>query len=135
MARMGKLCVLYKRPGQRALINHAGQVMVRPNFMEVNIQRRLFGSSLNDHLTRHYRASLCAVLTAGKAQNASHPVWSCKASLVHWHMSHACFSLECHQTNLWSRLLVMSFAAARNAQTCTKNYLLALISRCAHHAL
>jgi hypothetical protein len=35
VARGGKFLCLYKRPGQRAIINHFGDLIVRPSVMEV----------------------------------------------------------------------------------------------------
>ncbi|KAK9817451.1 hypothetical protein WJX74_011070 [Apatococcus lobatus] len=64
VARMGKFLMLYKRPGLRVLVNLAGQMIVRPSFMELSIQQACCSSSINDHLLGRYRASLSSVVEA-----------------------------------------------------------------------
>ena len=43
VARGGKFLTLYKRPGQRVIINQYGDLIVRPGFAEASFQRVLFG--------------------------------------------------------------------------------------------
>jgi hypothetical protein len=46
VARNAKFWVLYKRPGQRVLINDRGNMLVRPSFVELSIQQSPIGSSV-----------------------------------------------------------------------------------------
>lgn len=46
VARNAKFWVLYKRPGQRVLINDRGDMLVRPSFAELSIQQSPAGSSV-----------------------------------------------------------------------------------------
>lgn len=46
VARNAKFWVLYKRPGQRVLINVRGDMLVRPSFAELSIQQTPVGSSV-----------------------------------------------------------------------------------------
>ena len=47
VARGGKFLMLYKRPGQRVIINTHGDLIVRPGFAEASFQRVLFGAHFN----------------------------------------------------------------------------------------
>ena len=38
---------LYKRPGQRVILNAAGHMMVRPTHMEASVQKTTGGQSLH----------------------------------------------------------------------------------------
>lgn len=48
MARRFKLCFLYKRPGQRVIINRRGDMLVRPTFIELTLNQTPFSSSVQD---------------------------------------------------------------------------------------
>ncbi|KAK9866093.1 hypothetical protein WJX84_001319 [Apatococcus fuscideae] len=63
VARGGKLWFLYKRPGQRTIINAAGDLIVRPSYTEVTMQQTPFASRLQHHFLTAYRRSLISVLT------------------------------------------------------------------------
>lgn len=56
MARNAKFWVLYKRPGQRVLINVRGDMLVRPSFAEMSIQQTPVGSSVY-HVRTHSPAA------------------------------------------------------------------------------
>ena len=43
ISRWGKFLTVYKRPGHRVIINHAGDLIVRPSFVEASYQRKQFG--------------------------------------------------------------------------------------------
>lgn len=62
VARGGKLWFLYKRPGQRVIINATGDVIVRPSYTEVTMQQTPFASRLQHHFLAAYKKSLLAVL-------------------------------------------------------------------------
>ena len=47
VARSPKFLVLYKRAGQRVLINHAGDMLVRPSFIENSILQLPGGGQLS----------------------------------------------------------------------------------------
>ncbi len=48
VARRCKLCFLYKRPGQRVLINRRGDMLVRPTFIELTLSQTPLTTSVND---------------------------------------------------------------------------------------
>ncbi|KAK9865737.1 hypothetical protein WJX84_003638 [Apatococcus fuscideae] len=62
VARGGKLWFLYKRPGQRVIINATGDVIVRPSYTEVTMQQTPFASRLQHHYLAAYKKSLLSVL-------------------------------------------------------------------------
>ncbi|CAL8466201.1 g5737 [Coccomyxa elongata] len=62
VARAPKFLVLYKRAGQRVLINKNGDMLVRPAFIENSILQLPGGGSVADHLLGSYLRSLLAVL-------------------------------------------------------------------------
>ncbi|KAK9813803.1 hypothetical protein WJX73_010334 [Symbiochloris irregularis] len=64
VARGGKFLTLFKRPGQRVIINHYGDLIVRPGFAEASFQRVLFGSNVRHHFLASYRQSLARVCLA-----------------------------------------------------------------------
>lgn len=48
MARRCKLCFLYKRPGQRVIINRRGDMLVRPTFIELTLSQTPLTTSVSD---------------------------------------------------------------------------------------
>ena len=40
VVRSGKFVILYKRPGHRVLINAAGDLIVRPSYVESSVRQR-----------------------------------------------------------------------------------------------
>ena len=43
MARAPKFLCLYKKTGQRVIINHSGDMLVRPSFIETSLFKKPFG--------------------------------------------------------------------------------------------
>ena len=43
---------MYKRPGQRVILNAAGHMMVRPTHMEASVQKSTGGGPLECHCLR-----------------------------------------------------------------------------------
>ena len=62
VARGGKLWFLYKRPGQRVIINALGDLIVRPSYIEVTMQQTPFASRLQHHFLAAYKNSLLSIL-------------------------------------------------------------------------
>lgn len=48
MTRGGKLLFLYKRPGQRVIVDASGRMIVRPSHMEASVQQSAAGQSCID---------------------------------------------------------------------------------------
>ena len=46
VTREGKMIFMYKRPGQRVIVNAAGHMMVRPTHMEASVQKSTGGLPL-----------------------------------------------------------------------------------------
>ena len=46
VTREGKMLFMYKRPGQRVIVNAAGQMMVRPTHIEASAQKSVGGTHL-----------------------------------------------------------------------------------------
>ena len=46
VTREGKLLILYKRPGQRVIIDAKGRLIVRPTHLEASVQRDTAGTGL-----------------------------------------------------------------------------------------
>jgi hypothetical protein len=61
--RSGKFLFMYKRPGQRVLINSDGDMIVRPSFVEASVQRRAT-SSVAHHLLVNYQRAHIAIIKA-----------------------------------------------------------------------
>ncbi|KAL0035255.1 hypothetical protein WJX79_008828 [Trebouxia sp. C0005] len=69
IARAGRFLGLYKRAGQRVMINPSGDLIVRPTFIEAAAQVMrpwggILGGSVPDHLLVNYRKSLVAICLA-----------------------------------------------------------------------
>lgn len=47
VTREGKLLFLYKRPGQRVIVDASGRLIVRPSHIEAHVQRDTAGASLH----------------------------------------------------------------------------------------
>ncbi|CAL5228580.1 g11739 [Coccomyxa viridis] len=62
VARAPKFLVLYKRTGQRVIINHNGDMLVRPSFIESSLLQLPCGGSVPHHLLGDYLRSFVAVL-------------------------------------------------------------------------
>lgn len=43
VARAPKFLCLYKKTGQRVIINHSGDMLVRPSFIETSLFKKPFG--------------------------------------------------------------------------------------------
>jgi len=61
--RAGKFVIMYKRPGQRVLINSDGDMIVRPSFIEAAVQKRST-SSVAHHLLVNYQRAHIAIIKA-----------------------------------------------------------------------
>lgn len=59
MARNAKFWLLYKRPGQRVLINDRGDMLVRPLYAELSMQQSPFLTSLSQVLSSLNMARIC----------------------------------------------------------------------------
>ena len=64
MTREGKFIFLYKRPGQRVLINSFGNMLVRPLYAELALKQRMSAGSVADHLLLRYRNSFASICLA-----------------------------------------------------------------------
>ncbi|KAL3143143.1 hypothetical protein ABBQ38_003412 [Trebouxia sp. C0009 RCD-2024] len=64
VTREGKLLFLYKRPGQRVILNAAGHMMVRPTRMEASVQKTTGGQSVRHHLLTSYFHTILSVVLA-----------------------------------------------------------------------
>ncbi|KAK9823190.1 hypothetical protein WJX72_000942 [[Myrmecia] bisecta] len=64
VARGGKFVWLYKRPGQRVLIDAAGNIVVRPVFVELTVQQLPLRRSIGQHMLVAYQRSLLAICGA-----------------------------------------------------------------------
>ncbi|KAK9804297.1 hypothetical protein WJX72_005360 [[Myrmecia] bisecta] len=64
VARGAKFLMMYKRPGQRVIINEIGDMLVRPTFLEASMHQVPGGSSVAHHLLSNYQKSFLAVLLA-----------------------------------------------------------------------
>ena len=64
MARGAKFLVLYKRGGQRVLINEQGDMIVRPNPIEASLHLVPCSGSVAQHLLTSYLRSLLVVMVA-----------------------------------------------------------------------
>ncbi|KAK9790954.1 hypothetical protein WJX73_010669 [Symbiochloris irregularis] len=56
--------MIYKRGGHRAIINHQGDMVVRPTFIEMSVHNRPGASSVSQHWLSSYKSSLLAVCLA-----------------------------------------------------------------------
>jgi len=61
--RNGKFIALYKRPGQRVLINSDGDMIVRPSFIEAAVQKKSTTSVVH-HLLINYQRAHVAIIKA-----------------------------------------------------------------------
>ena len=54
VARSGKLLWLFKRPGERVLMNSKGDMLVCPGFLEAAVWRKLSFTNVRHHLMVAY---------------------------------------------------------------------------------
>ncbi|KAL0026556.1 hypothetical protein WJX77_006522 [Trebouxia sp. C0004] len=64
VTREGKFVFLYKRPGNRVIVNKQGHMMVSPSFMESSVQQSTAGQSVEQHFLTSYHHSIMAVILA-----------------------------------------------------------------------
>ncbi|KAK9814385.1 hypothetical protein WJX72_004954 [[Myrmecia] bisecta] len=64
VAHGAKMLMLYKRAGQRVILNGVGDMLVRPTFFQASMHRVPGGSSVAHHLLTNYQKSLLAILLA-----------------------------------------------------------------------
>ncbi|KAA6429424.1 MAG: hypothetical protein FRX49_00818 [Trebouxia sp. A1-2] len=64
VTREGKMLFLYKRPGQRVILNASGHMMVRPTHMEASVQKSVGGQSVRHHLLTNYMHAILSVVLA-----------------------------------------------------------------------
>ncbi|KAL0042227.1 hypothetical protein WJX77_006708 [Trebouxia sp. C0004] len=64
VTREGKMLFLYKRPGQRVILNAAGHMMVRPTHMEASVQKSVGGQSVRHHMLTNYMHAILSVVLA-----------------------------------------------------------------------
>lgn len=78
VARGGKFLTLYKRPGQRVIINRFGDLIVRPSFAEASYQRVLFGGLTCLFRGRYVSSSMqcCVPLCAQQMLSMQHATCS-----------------------------------------------------------
>lgn len=56
VARRFKMCFMYKRPGQRVIINKRGDMLVRPTFIELTLNQTPLTTSVHDVRTPRFWA-------------------------------------------------------------------------------
>ena len=66
VTREGKMLFLYKRPGQRVILNAAGHMMVRPTHMEASVQKSVGGTA-----SHQAQAAFAIFLTSLDSQHIS----------------------------------------------------------------
>ena len=54
VARSGKLLGMFKRAGERIFLNHKGDMLVCPGFLEAALWRKLRHTSVSNHLLAAY---------------------------------------------------------------------------------
>lgn len=64
LTREGKMLFLYKRPGQRVILNAAGHMMVRATRMEISVQKSAGGQRVSHHMLTNYFHAILAVVLA-----------------------------------------------------------------------
>ncbi|KAL0050321.1 hypothetical protein WJX82_008957 [Trebouxia sp. C0006] len=64
VTREGKMLFLYKRPGQRVILNAAGHMMVRPTHLEASVQKSVGGQSVRHHMLTNYMHAILLVVLA-----------------------------------------------------------------------
>eukprot|EP00884_Botryococcus_braunii_P001515 jgi/Botrbrau1/11364/Bobra.0038s0112.1 len=70
VSRGAKFLVLYKRGGQRVIINALGDMIVRPTPLEVSLQLTPGGGSVSQHYLGSYQRSVLAVLLSQFSRKA-----------------------------------------------------------------
>ena len=55
---------MYKRPGQRVIINSKGDMLVRPSFIEMSLSRTTGSVNLMHHFLASYQKSFLAIARA-----------------------------------------------------------------------
>jgi len=75
VARRCKFCFLYKRPGQRVIINKRGDMLVRPTFIELTLNQTPLTTSVHD-----MRPTLCSIfISLAFTPLLHHPDSACNA--------------------------------------------------------
>ncbi len=60
VCRGGKLLAMYKRNGQRVIVNARGDMAVRPSPIESSLLQMPCGSSIADHFVMKYQQVSCS---------------------------------------------------------------------------
>ena len=63
---------LYKRAGQRVIVNRRGDLIVRPNHFELSMLQNVRGGSTAHHMTVAYQNALVAIVTAQLKASSRH---------------------------------------------------------------
>ena len=69
---MVQLFGLYKRAGQRVIVNRRGDLIVRPNLFELSMLQNIRGGSAAHHMTVAYQNALVAIITAQLTASSRH---------------------------------------------------------------
>lgn len=56
-----KFVMLYKRPGQRVIVNSQGDMLVRPSFIEMSLSRTTGAVNIAHHLLGSYQRAFLAI--------------------------------------------------------------------------
>lgn len=68
-----RFLVLYKRTGQPVVINHKGDLVVRPSFIELSMQKRPGGSPRVPQIQKPLMCMLDGMMRCGMRYSNSHP--------------------------------------------------------------
>lgn len=63
---------LYKRVGQRVIVNSRGDLIVRPSLFELSMLQNVRGGATAHHLTVAYQNALVAIVTAQLKASSRH---------------------------------------------------------------
>eukprot|EP00892_Ulva_mutabilis_P005824 jgi/Ulvmu1/3613/UM017_0025.1 len=72
VTRTMKMFGLYKRAGQRAIINRHGDLIVRPNHFELSMLQNVRGGSTAHHMTVAYQNALVAIVSSQLQASSRH---------------------------------------------------------------
>ena len=72
VTRILKLAGLYKRHGQRVVVNRRGDMIVRPTLFETSMQQTIRGGTVADHQTVAYQEALVSVVTRQLYSSSRH---------------------------------------------------------------
>eukprot|EP00892_Ulva_mutabilis_P005823 jgi/Ulvmu1/3612/UM017_0024.1 len=117
VTRILKLFGLYKRAGQRVIVNRRGDLIVRPNLFELSMMQNMRGGTASHHLTVEYQNALVAIITAQLKASSRYSDGLHGLLGLLKEMPQVRMALEVHAKQLGTSLVDLVRTAAHSSET------------------